>query len=326
VPVIRRSIWLLPAALALAVSMPARADDAVAAAGPEVPERDAVDRALASTRQGVREITVWLARGIDSWFGDLPFEDGGGVQGGRLSLSLGTRQGEDPDVNLRFSVQARLPNVERQGYLFLGRDDPREVVSDRPEEASRQQLLLRQQQAADPSFFAGFGLTVQDAVDFRVGFRGGLKPYVQARYRKTWTPSSDALIEFRETLFWSVDDRFGSTTTASASHAFTPTLAGRWLNSATITQDSGRFEWSSILGSYQALGRQRLLSFELILSGEEDTGVPVSDYGLQLRWEQPVHEDWLLLEVGVGHFWPREDPQSPRGREWALGATLKLLF
>lgn len=287
-----------------------------------------VDEALGvleSTRRAVRAATVWLARGVDSWFGDQPFDDGGEVSDGRLSLHLWTRQGENPDATLRFSARTRLPNIERQAYLFVGRDDPREVVKDKPDEFSREQLLLRQT-AADPTFFAGLGLTFYDLVDFRLGFRGGLKPYAQARYRQSWDLSSVGLIEFRQTLFWSVDDRFGSTTTASYSHTFTPTLVGRWLNSATITQDSRAFEWSSIFGTYRSLGAQRLLSLELIFSGEQDSGVPVSDYGLQLKWEQPIHEDWLIGEVIVGHFRPLDSPQGARGREWALGGGLKLRF
>ena len=52
----------------------------------------------------------------------------------------------------------------------------------------------------------------------------------------------------------------------------------------------------------------------------------VTDGGLQLKWEQPLHRDALLGEVLLGHFWPRPDALAPRGRAWALGASLKLLF
>lgn len=285
-----------------------------------------VGGALQATRRAVRGATEWLAHGVDSWFGDKPFEEGGEVSAGRLNLHLYLRQGEDPDVRLRFGARMRLPNVEQQtGYLFIGRDDPTEIVKDRPDEVSQQQLLLRPD-VADPSFFAGLGLTLYELVDFRIGFRGGLKPFVQARYRQAWQLSPADLIEFRQTFFWSVDERFGSTTTLSASHAFSPTLSSRWLNSATITQDSRVFEWSSIAGTYKSFGAQRQGSLELIFSGEQNSGVPVSDYGLQARWEQPIYEDWLLVEIIVGHFRPRDTPQDERGREWAVGSGLKMRF
>lgn len=312
------------ASASAAATPPAPHPGADAAAAPAA--TSSVAGALQATRSAVRGATEWLARGVDSWFGDKPFDEGGEVSAGRLSLHLNLRQGEDPDLRLRFGARMRLPNVEQQtGYLFIGRDDPTEIVKDRPEEVSPQQLLLRQE-VADPSFFAGLGLTLYDLLDFRIGFRGGLKPFVQARYRQAWPLSAADLIEVRQTFFWSIDERFGSTTTLSATHAFSPTLSGRWLNSATITQDSRVFEWSSIVGSYKSFGGQRQGSLELIFSGEQNSGVPVSDYGLQARWEQPIYEDWLLVEVIVGHFRPRDTPQEERGREWAVGSGLKMRF
>jgi hypothetical protein len=308
-----------------AAAMPA-APQARAEAAPAPAAAGGVSDALQATRRAVRGATEWLAHGIDSWFGDKPFEEGGWVSDGRLSLHLYLRQGEDPDVRLRFGARMRLPNVEQQaGYLFVGRDDPTEVVKDRPDEVSQQQPLLRQIET-DPSFFAGLGLTVSDLVDFRIGFRGGLNPFVQARYRQTWPLSRADLLEFRQTFFWSVDDRFGSTTTLAASHAFSPTLSSRWLNSTTITQDSRVFEWSSIVGTYQSFGGQRKGSLELIFTGEQNSGVPVSDYGLQAGWVQPIYEDWLLVEFTVGHFRPRDTPQDERGREWAVGSGLTMRF
>lgn len=334
--------WALLLVAALA-GLPAAAADTVAAAPesavapPSAPQAAAAEAAapesatpvgdaLASTRRAVRGATEWLAHGVDSWFGDEPFADGGEVTDGRLGLHLLLRQGEDPNTRLRFAARIRLPNVEREAaYFFVGRDDPKEIVKDRPDAISPQQLLLRQE-SADPSFFAGLGLTLYDLVDFRLGFRGGLKPYVQARYRHTWPLSSADLVEFRETIFWSVDERFGSTTTLAYSHAFSSTLSSRWLNSATITQDSRVFEWSSIVGGYKSFGAQRLAALELIFSGEQNSGIPISDYGLQARWQQPIYEDWLLWEVIVGQFRPRKTPQGERGREWAVGSGLTLRF
>lgn len=100
----------------------------------------------------------------------------------------------------------------------------------------------------------------------------------------------------------------------------------RWLNVATITQASRHFEWHNSLGAYRALAGQRLLSVEALAGGTQGTGMAVSDYGLQARWEQPVHEDWLLGEIVVGHFWPRADALRSRGRAWAFGYGLKMQF
>lgn len=283
------------------------------------------DAVLETARRSVRSTTEWLARGVDSWFGDKPPTEGGQVSNGLLSLNLIKRQGERADPNVRFGARFRLPNVEQRAYLFVGRDDQREIVTDKPEAFSRQQLLLPQRNA-DRAFFAGFGLSLPDAADFRLGFRGGLKPYAQARYWKGWQFGDQDLIDFRQTLFWTLDDRLGSTTALSYAHGFSPTLAGRWLNAATITQRSRKFEWSSIFGLHQSHGTDRLLSLELLFSGRQGADVRVADYGLQLKWLQPIHQDWLLGEIIVGQFHPRPDLSRERIRAWALGGGLRMKF
>ena len=58
----------------------------------------------------------------------------------------------------------------------------------------------------------------------------------------------------------------------------------------------------------------------------QGSGVGVSEYGVQVRWEQPIHRTWLLGEIGVGHFWPRSNALSNRGRAWGVGANLKMKF
>ena len=278
-----------------------------------------------SARRSVRSAAVWLASGVDSWFGDKPFADGGKVTNGRFSVSVLKRQDAGVDLKVRFNASFRLPNLENSAYLFIGRDDPRDLITDTPAAFSRQQRLLTET-AADTTFFAGLGRSLGEQVDFRLGFRGGIKPYAQGRYRRPWRlgPADD--IEFRETLFWSVNDHFGSTTALSYDHAFSPTLAGRWLSAATVTQTDSKFEWHSSLGAYKSLGNQRLLSLELLANGKQGSGVLLTDYGIQTRWEQPVHKDWLLGEFIIGHFWPRASALVPRSRAWALGAGLKMKF
>jgi hypothetical protein len=289
------------------------------------PPAHADDNVVASARQTVREMAEWLARGVDSWFGDKPFEEGGKVSDGVLSLSLLKREHETPDFSVRFNARFSLPNIEESSYLFIGRDDLRDVVSDQPEALGRQQRLLRES-SVEPQFFAGFGVRARDSVDARIGFRGGLKPYLQVRYKHVFQLDDDRLVDFLQTLHWTRDDRIGSTTAVSYEHDFSPTLSGRWLSAATITERVRKFEWSSNLGAYKSFGEQRLWSLELLTNGVQGSGIGVSDYGVQTKWEQPIHEDWLLGELLVGHFWPRLDVASERGRAWAVGARLKMKF
>jgi len=294
---------------------------AVATPPPDDPNQSVAD----SARRQARSTAEWLARGVDSWFGDRPFSDGGKVSEGELSLRLLKRQDDSLQHDLRFKARFRLPNLEENAYAFIGRDDQREVVSDKPLPFTSEQRLLRGN-VQDRSFFAGVGVRLRDSVDLRLGLRGGFKPYAQARVGHQFWLSSRDLVEVRETLFLTSGDRLGSTTALSYEHAVSSTLAWRWLNAATITQRSRKFEWSSSLGAYQSFGTERLLSLEGLVSGLQGSGVRVADYGLQIKWAQPVHRDWLIGEVIVGHFWPRPDALSERGRAWALGAGLRMKF
>ena len=277
------------------------------------------------TRRKVRASTEWLARGVDGWFGSRPWEDGGSVSDGYLSVGLLKRQDQGTDLAVRFNAKLRLPNAERWGYLFIGRADQRDTVTDKPGGLSDQQVVLRDR-PDDAAYVAGLGVHLPNDVDARIGFRGGLKPYAQLRYEHRWLAPGRTAIEFRQTVFWAVDDRFGSTTALAVDYPMYPSLTLRWLSAATITQDLPHFDWSSSVGAYKAFEGERLLTLEGVFRGTEGSGVGVSDYGVQVKWLQPVHDNWLFCEVLVGRFWPRLEKINPRTQAWALGAALKLKF
>lgn len=278
-----------------------------------------------ATRETVRSSVEWLASGVDSWFGDTPFSEGGKVSAGELGVSVYRREDRSSSVGVRFKARFRLPNLESYQYLFVGNDDRRDIVTDQPDTFTRQQQLLRSQDR-DNAFFAGIGAMLQESLDVRLGFRGGLKPYAQVRYRRPWQISPADRIEFRETLFYSVADRLGSTTALTYEHNISPSLSARWLSSLTMTQDSEDSAWSSSLGTYKAFGEQRLLSLEALMGGVIGDPVKVADYGLQVKWSQPVHKDFVIGEVIVGHFWPRSEPSRARDRAWAIGTGITLKF
>ncbi len=319
------ALLLAPLAACAQAAASAEAPVPVVAPAASAASAAAPDAAVDSARSSVRAMARWLASGVDSWFGDRPFEDGGKITDGRFSVGLFKRQRETVDVNVRFNARFRLPNLEKQTYLFLGRDDPQEVVTDKPGQLSRQDRVLARENA-ERAFFAGIGRSLTDTLDFRLGFRGGLKLYAQGRYKTQWDVGEEGLAEFRQTLFWSLSDRAGSTTAFSYEHLLSPVLATRWLSSATITQASRKFEWSSLLGLHRSFGDQRLLSLETIVNGRQGSGVAATDYGLQVRWEQPVYRQWLVGGVVVGHFWPRADAQAERRGAWAAGTSLLMRF
>ncbi len=279
---------------------------------------------LDTTRDYVHGAVDWAAREVDSWFGDKPFEQGGRVAGA-IGLSFLWRQDEGIDWLTRFRVRLNLPNVRDKAYFFIGRDNEREVITDRPDGFTRREQL-REETRDDQSFFAGLGTQLGDLISLRAGFRGGLKPYAQARYRKLWDLGERNEAEFKETIFWTRDDGFGSTTALYFEHLLGPALALRWQAAATWAQETEGVEWGSSIGAYKGFGQQRQLSVEALVSGETGGDAEVSEYGVRTRWEQPIYKDWLLTELILGYFWPRRNSITERGRTWAVGAGLQMRF
>ncbi len=280
---------------------------------------------LDESRQAVRGGVEWLARGIDSWFGDRPFDPERAVRDGRLGIRTSWREDEGFDYGLRFRARFDPPNLRERAFVFIGRDVERDIVTDTPDTLSRAEQLEKVE-PEDRAFFVGLGKDLSDYVQLRAGVRGGLKFYAQARYERLWTLSVRDRLRFRETLYWTSDDRLGTTTTVSADHAFSPSLALRWLNSGTLSQETDGFEWSSNLGLYKSFGPLTLLSAEALISGETGSDIAVSDYGLRVTWRQPLYRDWLLGEFIVGYFWPRENAQSPRIGTPAFGLSVEMRF
>ena len=285
-----------------------------------------IETSVESARSAARAAAIWLASGVDSWFGDKPFGEGGEVSDGELNVKFYSRQDQKTDYSVTFNARFKLPNLESQTYLFTGRDTIADVVKDRPAVFAAKQRLLQRNSTLDTTFFAGFGRGVGDAVDARIGFQGGLKLFSQVRYRKGWMPTTDDTVDLTQTVFLTQADRLGSSTVVSYQHQFSPTLVGRWLNAVIVTQAEPDAEWNGSLGVFKSMGQQRLLSLEVLASAKQNTGLSLTDYGLQMRWEQPVLNNKLLGEIVIGHFWPQSLNAEDRSTAWAIGTGLKMKF
>ena len=261
-----------------------------------------IETSVESARSAARAAAIWLASGVDSWFGDKPFGEGGEVSDGELNVKFYSRQDQKTDYSVTFNARFKLPNLESQTYLFTGRDTIADVVKDRPAVFAAKQRLLQRNSTLDTTFFAGFGRGVGDAVDARIGFQGGLKLFSQVRYRKGWMPTTDDTVDLTQTVFLTQADRLGSSTVVSYQHQFSPTLVGRWLNAVIVTQAEPDAEWNGSLGVFKSMGQQRLLSLEVLASAKQNTGLSLTDYGLQMRWEQPVLNNKLRAKLFLGIF------------------------
>lgn len=313
---------LLSIALLLALPSLAIAQSATNLPSPEAAQEEDL---LEQSRSQVRGFSVWLGETVNDWFGDRPFEEGGKVTHGRLGLRNLWRQDEGWDTNVRFRARFDLPNLRDKAYVFIGRQNERELVTDQSETFTREQLLLEERRKEDQTGFAGVGVALRKNLDFRVGVRGGMKFYTQARYRKQWALTEQDRIEFRETIFWNNKDKFGSTTALDYEHAFKPTLSLHWQNATTISEKTDDFAWGSSLGLFKRFGDDRILSGEMVVTGETGAEENVDEYGVRMKWTQPVYREWLIGEFIVGHYWPQREDRE-RERAWAMGVNLEMRF
>nr|WP_028792382.1 hypothetical protein [Thauera linaloolentis] len=305
-----------------AAAVPPHSEDGDASVAGSAEDGGFVD----TTRRKVRGFAHWLGEEVNDWFGDKPFSDGGKVSHGRLSMRVRWQEDEGSSTSVRFRARFSLPNLKDKAYVFFGQENERELISDQPEAFTREQQLLSESRRTDQTGFLGLGFNLRDYVDLRVGVRGGIKPYAQARYRREWMLSASNRAELRETVFWRASDGFGSTTSINLEHAYSPFLSLKWQNAATITKETDGFAWSSSVGLFRAFGDTRLLSVEALASGETGSDTDVGEYGIRLKWQRPVYRDWLLAELILGHFWPRNDDEPERKRSWAAGAGLEMRF
>lgn len=295
---------------------------------PAAPEEDeeGEEPALDASREDVREATEWVARGIDRWFGDKPFEEGGKVTKGRIRTRVVWREHDEVDFNLRFRVSMRLPNLQDKAYVLIGSENEKDMVRDRSDTVMDQQRLLRESKRDDETFFTGIGLRLLDNVSASIGLRDLHKPYLKLRYRHEWYLGESNRISFQETGFWALNDGFGATTTIDFEHAFSPVLNVRWHNSGTVSEEDDGLDWYTSVGLHRMFGEQRQLSGEVLADGETGDEVDVEEYGVLLKWRQPVYKDWLLGELSAGHYWVRESLAADREGKWALGVGLQMNF
>lgn len=280
---------------------------------------------LEGTREGLRGATGWLARGVDGWFGDKPFEEGGKVAGALRIKGLWRQNGSN-SAGVRLRARVSLPNLKERAYLFFGQENERDLVTDQPVTFTREQQLQGDLGRRDSTGFAGLGYTIRDQLDLRAGVRGGYRLYAQARYRKHWQLGEQGGLEFRETLFWTVKDGVGSNTGLGYEYRLSPAHALRWQSAAVVTQKGDGVAWSSSIGSFRRFGDHRHLALEALVNGNTSSRARVDEYGVRAVWRQSLHRDWVIGELVVGHFWPHDHRADERERTWAIGTGVELLF
>lgn len=282
---------------------------------------------LDATRKGVRDAVEWVARGVDSWFGEVPEDDQTRrVSGGRIRVKSVFREAEKVDLHLRFRASIRLPNAQDRIHLLFGSENEEDLVRDRPGEVMEYQRMIRRSHKSDETFFAGLGLRFTDDLGLRLSLRDMSKPLVKLRFEHEWELGSRDRLHFQETGFWAYKDGFGETTVIDWEHDLTDRLMLRWANSGTCSEEDSGLDWFSSLSLIRNMRRLRQLTGELMIDGATGNDVDIREYGFTVKWRQPVYKDWLFGEISAGYYWEKERRGGDRSGEMAIGLGLQMDF
>lgn len=249
---------------------------------------------------------------------------------GRFEVSGLYSEYEGSRVRLRGNVRFDFPNFAKRWNAFIGRDDQDDFIRDRSEGlALRSQFLDFSDQNR---WLAGLGYSLpgsyKQRTDFRVGGKIGSEPeiFAQGRYRRNFLINDRNLVHFRETLFWTNRDGFGSTTSLDYDHVVKRTMLLRWGNIGTVSESTDGLEWRSAMLLYQSLDNAKALAYEIFVRGETAWEVPLKEYGARTIYRQPLlHRDWLAGEVVFGYSWPRFELEDERKGSATIGLGLEIL-
>jgi len=294
-------------------------------------ERQKGEKTVDRARRGLWSTACHAALWFDGLFGEERHPEAARNTTGRVELSYIYSEYEGSKIPTRLNFRMRFPNLSNRVEVFAGRDNENQFIRDRNEGfALRSQFLDLEN---EDRWVAGFGYglpgTYRQRTDFRIGAKGGRTPevFVQGRLRHNWYLGERDLWHFRETIFWSNRDGFGSTTSLDFDHLLSRTLLARWGTVGTFSEATHGLDWRSVLVFYKELSPHRALANEIFLRGETDAEVGVTEYGARLIYRQTIlHRDWLWGELIGGYSWPRFHLEERRSGSAAIGFGFEMLF
>lgn len=290
-----------------------------------------VEPMVDSAQRKLYEMLCGAALWFDGLFGERRDIQAARGVSGRLEISFFNSEYEGTRLKSRGNVRVDFPNLEHRMHAFLGRDDEDDFISDRTEGLALRSQFLDVE--TDEGWLAGldYGLpgSYKRRTDFRVGGKLGSEPkiFAQARHRRNWIIDRRNLWHFRETIFWTNRDGFGSTTSVDYDHILRRSMLFRWANIGTISEETKGLEWRTAFLLYQDLPGHRAMGYETFLRGWTEGPVSIREYGARLIFRQSLlGREWLNGEVVLGYSWPRELLLERRDGSFAFGLGVEMRF
>lgn len=297
------------------------------------PSKGVLDKTQSTVYWTVCGATRWF----DGFFGDRTrYDSTVRESNGRVGLGTFYDQREGWDIDYRFRGQLALPAAEDklrewQGKLKLGRGTDRELIEDRGVDDG-DTLPGRFDQVEDASWLLGVGFQRGQKLDrgfdldFGVRFRVPPDPFVKGRWYRNWDYNEDTLLRFRQTVFWTNERGFGTTSQVDIDKLISQNLLTRWSNSGTVAEDREGLDWTTALSFFQGLSNRRAFNYRLFMRGETGRRASLQNFGVDIGYRQRILREWLFAEIRTTATFPRFTILEERKLTLGIGLFFDMYF
>lgn len=147
-------------------------------------------------------------------------------------------------------------------------------------------------------------------LDFKLGFRSGLKVKLAARYRYKQELPFDVLGQFTEELYFRDGEGFGTFTRFDFNRSLEGEKLLRWSNRFNWGQETRGVEWGSTLSLARRINNVSGVSYFINIEGDTRPNYTNKGYGLGATYRRNFMRRWLFFEVEPAYVWRRniQDP------------------
>lgn len=270
---------------------------------------------------------------FDGFFGDARYDRSTGETYGRVGVGSFWDQRNSIDNDFRLRARYALPSLRNRGAIIVGRGDEQELLEERTN-SEQESLPANRTSDGDESLYVGFGFRgfgfVERGLDYSVGVKIRSSPelFAKTTYRQSWQLTTKSQVRLRPILYWRSDEGVGSTLHLDYDYLMNDTMLFRWANFGNISQGSeiDGLDWGSTVSLFQALSKQRALTYNAFYLGERGADVRRQNYGFELRYRQRILREWLFVEYQGSLSWPRELLIEERKRNFGVGISFEAFF
>ena len=315
---------------------PAKAEDKTEHVPAESQPEDACDWHLEDqpiqeqSQEVMRSLSCHTFRWFDGWWGESRDFAEDEVRGW-MTLGADYRKYDGLDPRMRLRVRAPLPNMNQRWDVLLGRLDEDAYISDTQGQDKTFYNPGVVNRDDEDSWLLGLGhrrKSLKKGWDWSAGVRLRLppEPYVKLSYfyNEQFTDTTD--LRFRQTLFWRIDDGFGTTSRGDLAWATSPKDVLRWEGVATVSEETEGANWYFGQTWYHLLKGESAISLLAFVRGETQAEVALTDFGFNLIWRRPFTRDWLYLSMGPNFTWPRQKADEARDFNIGFGLWIEMEF